>query len=156
EAHAHGIRILQDFVVNHVHQEHEYVKAHPEWFRTGCVCGQNGCDWTANRLECQFANYLSDVNWTLPEVVAQYSDDAVWWLDEFDLDGFRIDAVKHIEDIAVFNLTARIRQEFEAAGNRIFLTGETAMGWNDCGLSCNADQYGTINRYLGPFGLDGQ
>ena len=35
EAHAHGIRILQDYVINHVHEEHEYVAAHPEWFRTG-------------------------------------------------------------------------------------------------------------------------
>jgi glycosidase len=156
EAHAHGIRVLQDFVINHVHQDHEYFKAHPDWFRTGCICGQNGCDWTANRLECQFASYLPDVNWTKPEVVAQYSDDAVWWLDEFDLDGLRVDAVKHVEDIAVFDMTERIRREFEAAGNRIFLTGETAMGWSDCGLACNADQYGTINRYMGPFGLDGQ
>ncbi len=156
EAHAHGIRVLQDYVVNHVHQEHEYVKAHPDWFRTGCVFGQNGCDWTNNRLEGQFAGYLPDVNWTKPEVVEQYSDDAVFWLDEFDLDGFRVDAVKHVEDIAVFNLTERVRREFEAAGTRVFLTGETAMGWSDCGLACNANEYGTINRYLGNFGLDGQ
>ncbi|MBC8073796.1 MAG: hypothetical protein IAG13_36090, partial [Deltaproteobacteria bacterium] len=46
-AHAHGIRVLQDFVINHVHEDHEYVAEHPEWFRTGCVCGTDGCDWTA-------------------------------------------------------------------------------------------------------------
>lgn len=156
EAHAHGIRVLQDFVINHVHVEHEYVKAHPDWFRTGCVCGQNGCDWTRDRLSCQFASYLPDVDWTRPEVVEQFSDDAVWWLDTFDLDGFRVDAVKHVEDVAIFNLTARVREEFEAAGTRVFLSGETAMGWRDCGLACNADEYGTINRYMGAFGLDGQ
>jgi neopullulanase len=156
EAHAHGIRILQDYVVNHVHQDHEYVKTHPEWFRTGCVCGKGSCDWTANRLECQFADYLPDVDWSKSEVVEQFSDDAVWWMDEFDLDGLRVDAVKHVEDIAVFNLTNRLRQEFEAAGTRVFLTGETAMGWNDCGVACNAGEYGTINRYMGKHGLDGQ
>lgn len=156
EAHAHGIRVLADFVINHVHQEHEYARQHPSWFRTGCICGQQGCDWTEHRLDCQFADYLPDVNWTVPEVVAQWSEDAVWWLDRFDLDGLRLDAVKHVEDIAVINLSARIRDEFEAAGTRLFLTGETAMGWNDCGLGCNAGQYGTIARYLGPDGLDGQ
>jgi neopullulanase len=156
EAHAHGIRILSDFVVNHVHQQHEYVTQHADWFRSGCVCGGNNCDWTTHRLDCQFTSYLPDVNWSKPEVVEQYADDAVWWIDEFDLDGFRVDAVKHVEDVAVYNLTARLRETFEAAGTRVFLTGETAMGWNDCGLACNANEYGTINRYLGPFGLDGQ
>src|SRR5207247_1540361 len=65
------------------------------------------------------------------------------------------DAVKHVEDIAVMNLSARIRAEFEAAGTRVFLTGETAMGWGDCG-NCNANEYATIARYIGPHGLDGQ
>ena len=32
-AHAHGIRILQDYVINHVHEDHEYFLEHPEWFR---------------------------------------------------------------------------------------------------------------------------
>jgi hypothetical protein len=38
-AHARGIRVLMDFVVNHVHEDHEYFAEHPEWFRTGCECG---------------------------------------------------------------------------------------------------------------------
>jgi glycosidase len=156
EAHAHGIRVLQDFVVNHVHKEHEYFKAHPEWFRTGCICGTNNCDWTTHRLDCLFADYMPDVNWTVTELSEQMAADAIWWLDTFNLDGFRIDAVKHVEDAAITNLTNAIRTEFEAAGTRVFLTGETAMGWSDCGLACNADQYGTISRYIGPFGLDGQ
>ena len=64
--------------------------------------------------------------------------------------------MKHVEDLAVMNLSAALREEFEAGGTRLFLTGETAMGWSDCGLGCNADQYATIRRYIGPFGLDGQ
>lgn len=156
EAHAHGIRILQDFVVNHVHKEHEYFTAHPEWFRTGCLCGTNNCDWTVHRLDCLFADYLPDVNWTVPAVSEQYGDDAVYWLDTFDIDGLRMDAVKHVEDVATVNLSARIRDEFEAAGTKVFLTGETAMGWSDCGLACNQSQYDTISHYIGPNDLDGQ
>ena len=38
-AHAKGIRVLMDTVLNHVHQGHEYFTAHRDWFRTGCVCG---------------------------------------------------------------------------------------------------------------------
>ncbi|MDP3275050.1 MAG: alpha-amylase family glycosyl hydrolase [Deltaproteobacteria bacterium] len=156
EAHRHGIRVLQDFVVNHVHRDHEYFRTHPEWFRTGCVCGTNNCDWTANRLECLFTDYLPDVNWTVPELSLRLADDAAFWVDEFDFDGLRVDAVKHVEDIAVLNLRATLHERFENTGLRVFLTGETAMGWSDCGVGCNREQYDTISRYMGPLALDGQ
>jgi len=155
-AHAHGIRILQDYVINHVHEDHTYVAQHPEWFRTGCVCGTPGCDWTANALECTFTEYLPDIDHRVPEANAAFVDDAVWWLDTFDLDGLRVDAVKHVEEAATRNLAAAVREGFETAGTRYFLMGETAMGWNDCPDPCNDENYGTISRYVGPHGLDGQ
>lgn len=155
-AHAHGIRVLQDFVVNHVHEDHEYMAEHPEWFRTGCVCGTGGCDWTANALECTFTDYMPDIDHRVTEANAAFVDDAVWWLETFDLDGLRVDAVKHVEEAAVRNLAAAVRERFERAGTRYFLMGETAMGWNDCPDPCNDENYGTISRYVGPFGLDGQ
>lgn len=157
EAHAHGIRILQDFVVNHVHEEHEYMKEHPEWFRTGCVCGTENCDWTSHALDCMFAPYLPDINHSVPEANAAFVADAIWWLDEFNLDGLRVDAVKHVEEVATRNLAAEVREGFEAAGAaRYFLMGETAMGWSDCPDPCNDENYGTIAKYVGPHGLDGQ
>jgi glycosidase len=150
--------VLQDFVVNHVHKEHDYFQQHPEWFRTGCVCGTANCDWTTHRLDCMFAPYMPDVNWTLPEVNDQWDADAIWWLDQFGIDGLRIDAVKHVEDAATMNLATRIRRELEPGGTRVFLTGETAMGWSDCSLQCNeaAGQYSTIAHYVAPMQLDGQ
>lgn len=157
EAHKHGIRILQDFVVNHVHQEHEYVAAHPDWFRQGCVCGTNNCDWTSHALDCMFADYMPDINHSVPEANAQFVADAIWWQDEFDLDGVRVDAVKHVEEVATRNLAAEVRETFELSGKtKYFLMGETAMGWNDCGDPCNDENYGTISKYIGPQGLDGQ
>jgi len=156
EAHAHGIRILQDYVVNHVHEDHEYFKQHPEWFRTGCVCGTAGCDWTEKALECLFASYLPDINHSVPEANARFVDDAVYWLDAFDLDGLRVDAVKHVEEVATRNLAAEVRERFELGGTKYFLMGETAMGWSDCADPCNDGNYGTIAKYLGPSQLDGQ
>ncbi|MCH9686776.1 MAG: hypothetical protein K0V04_35410 [Deltaproteobacteria bacterium] len=156
EAHAHGIRILQDYVINHVHEEHEYVAEHPDWFRTNCVCGTNDCGWTEAALYCLFQPYMPDINHTVPEANARFVEDAVWWLDEFDLDGLRVDAVKHVEEIATRNLSAEVREQFESAGTHYFLMGETAMGWNDCADPCNDENYETIARYVGPHGLDGQ
>jgi len=158
-AHAHGIRVLMDYVIHHVHQDHEYVAQHPEWFHQGCICGTNNCDWDSHRLDCVFTNYLPNIDWTNADASQQFSSDAVWWLDTFDLDGFRVDAVKQVPDAAVMNVATAVRREFEATGNRVFMTGETAMGWSDCDLSCNAWQYDLISHYIGgapPGMLDGQ
>ena len=160
EAHKHGIRVLQDNVIHHVHSDHEYVATHPEWFiLDGCVCGTGGCDWTAHALDCMFTDYLPNVDHSNPEANKAFVDDSVWWLDEFDLDGLRVDAVKHVPEVATRNVAAEVRERFERAGTRYFLMGETAMGWDDCdgnNASCNAQNYDTIAQYMGPFGLDGQ
>jgi glycosidase len=155
-AHRRGIRVLMDYVVNHVHEDHEYYQAHPEWFRTGCTCGSPGCDWTDKRLECLFKPYLPDVNWQVRDAGEQMIADAIWWLERFDLDGLRVDAVKHVEDLAVFDLSTRIHDRFETGGTEYFLLGETAMGWSGDNVDDNLEQYATIARYLGPRALNGQ
>jgi glycosidase len=158
-AHARGIRVLMDLALNQVHELHPYVTSHPEWFNTGCICGTAGCDWTAHRLDCMFRPYTPDINWQNKVANEQFLADAEGWMERFDLDGFRVDAVKHVHDSAVFNLGTRVREKFEGGGAKLFLLGETAMGW--CAdqaptSTCNADQYGTISRYIGPYGLSGQ
>ena len=158
-AHQKGIRVLMDWALNQVHEDHPYVSEHPEWFNTGCVCGTAGCDWTERRLDCLFKPYLPDINWENRAASEQFIRDALDWMERFDLDGFRVDAVKHVPDGAVFNLGTRVRESFERGNAKTFLMGETAMGWcanQSPTSSCNATQYGTISRYINPFGLTGQ
>ena len=155
-AHDAGIRVMMDFVVNHVHEDHEYFEDHPEWFNSGCICGQQDCDWTERRLDCQFTSYMPDVNWKNRNASEQFIADALWWMETFDLDGARIDAVKHVENLAVSNLVSQINNRFETVGTDVYLKGETAMGWSGHSLEANQDQYGAINAYMGPDGLDGQ
>ena len=155
-AHDAGMRVMMDFVVNHVHEDHEYFEAHPEWFNTGCICGQANCDWTEHRLDCQFTAYMPDVNWKNRNASEQFIADALWWMETFDLDGARIDAVKHVENLAVSNLVAQINERFETVGTDVYLKGETAMGWSGHSLEANQAQYDAINAYMGPEGLDGQ
>ena len=155
-AHGHGIRVLMDLVVNHVHEDHPYYRDHPEWFNSGCICGTAGCDWTAERLTCLFTSYMPDIDWRNREASEQFLADAEWWLEAFDLDGFRIDAVKHVDDLAVRNLAVRVVEGFETAGTDYYLDGETAMGWAGDRLEDNLPEYAAISRSIGPWGLDGQ
>ncbi|MAV78494.1 MAG: glycosyl hydrolase, partial [Euryarchaeota archaeon] len=155
-AHEGGIRVMMDFVVNHVHEDHEYFQNNPEWFNSGCICGQENCDWTEHRLDCQFTSYMPDLDWKNRNASEQFIADALWWMEEYNLDGARIDAVKHVENLAVSNLVAQINERFETVGNDVYLKGETAMGWSGHSLEDNQAQYGAINDYMGPDGLDGQ
>ena len=155
-AHGAGLRVMMDYVVNHVHEDHTYYQENPEWFNQGCICGTSNCDWTEHRLDCQFTSYMPDVNWKERNASEQFIEDALWWLEEFNLDGARIDAVKHVDDLAITNLATRVQQRFETVGTEYYLKGETAMGWAGHDLASNQDQYETINRYMGQNGLDGQ
>ncbi len=161
EAHRRGIRVLLDLINNQVHRQHEYYTAHPEWFRTGCVCGVDpGCGWSERPLDCLFTSYLPDINWRVPATEQQFIADAVNWIDVYGLDGFRVDAVKHVEPNAVYDLRAELSRRFEQGGTHLYMVGETAVGASDsidygCGQSY-ANGYDWIDAYVGPHTLDGQ
>lgn len=161
EAHRRGIRVLFDLINNQIHEQHEYFEPHRSWFRTGCVCGVDpGCGWSERPLDCLFAPYLPDINWRVPEAEERFIDDALYWVDAFGIDGFRIDAVKHVETSSIFNLRAALRRRFEQGGERLYLVGETAVGqWDSADYGCGeefANGYAWIDAYVGEHALDGQ
>ena len=160
-AHARGIRVLVDLINNQVHEEHAYVQTNPEWFRRSCVCGIDaGCGWSERPLECLFAPYLPDINWRSEGARRQFIDDALFWIEEFDVDGFRVDAVKHVETMAIYNLREALANRFEQGGHRIVMLGETAVSAQDqyaglCGVQFD-NGYEWIDAYTGQNALDGQ
>ena len=155
-AHDNGMRVMMDFVVNHVHEDHEYVQNNPDWFTSGCICGGRTAigpstgSTASSRRTCRM--WIGRIGQASEQMIA----DALWWMETFDLDGARIDAVKHVENLAVANLVSQINERFETVGNDVYLKGETAMGWSGHSLEDNQAQYGAINAYMGPDGLDGQ
>jgi len=131
EAHRRGLRVVLDWVQNDLHNSHPYVRDHTAegWFHGdgSCVCGAPGCGWEERALECWFTPYLPDVDFRVTAAADQIAEDAAHWLVEGGADGFRIDAVKHMEHTALSTLRARVAR-LEAGGVRHLLMGEAFTG----------------------------
>jgi len=152
-AHEHGIKVLLDYAMNHVHEDNPLVSEHPDWFwpldyNGGCVCGQ-GCDWNDvyEQKRCWFTSYLPDWNFTNDAARAYSVNNAIEWIQNTGVDGFRLDAVKHIETEWIEDLRQRVTDEIEpASGEHFYMVGETFE---------SADRE-ILKRYVGPDLLDGQ
>ena len=152
EAHARGIRVLLDLVPNHVYEDHPIVADGMArgWFNVGeqgeCVCGTPSCPWADHIRTCWFTSYLPDFHFEHPEVMQWVVDDAVWWQQTFDTDGFRIDAVPMMPRAATRRIVHALRK---ATGPRdaVFSIGEIFTG---------GGRFGTedLRYHLGPDGLD--
>jgi glycosidase len=147
DAHARGIRIVFDVVPNHVHDQHPYYAQHPDWFDgdKSCVCGVGSCDWATYEQTCWFAPYLPDINWDNADAARQISSDVTAWLDAYDGDGLRIDAVPMMPRSAVRRIAYDVRTRIDGGAHASFLLGEIFTG---------PGGYGDIREHLGPFELD--
>lgn len=149
-AQAKGIRVLIDFAANHVHSDHPWWAQHQGdgWFYDYNTCDNGGFD--LRPLRCWFRPYLPDLNYTVPAVVDAMVDNAIWWIKEFGIDGFRVDAVKHMPHVLPMTLRARIQKEIETTGLKFYMVGETFVGqWEHGGQN-------TIKLYVNDWELDGQ
>jgi glycosidase len=151
-AHARGMRVLLDIVMNHVHDTHPYWSerpADPAWFNhpdAACICGQS-CPWSGFIRECWFDPFLPDLRLENPAVVERVVEDAAWWVEAFDVDGLRIDAVPMMPRLAVRHLRERLAERYQVGGEHIYLVGETYSFVGDQPL---------LRWYLGPHTLSGQ
>jgi glycosidase len=152
EAHKQGVKIVFDYVMNHVHAESSVYKNHNGWFWSlqysgkDCVCG-GGCSWETSpeKDRCWFRPYLPDFNFTLADARKFSVDNAVKWAKDLGVDGMRLDAVKHIEMSWLTDLRSELKK-LTPAGQTFYLVGETFT--SDKGL---------LKSYIDPATkLDGQ
>lgn len=127
-AHQHNINVILDFVSNHVHENNPLIQEHPEWatelyLPDGTL---NTEKWDEYRLTTWFDTFLPTLDLENPEVTDVISDSAVFWIENYNLDGFRHDATKHIPEIYWRTLTKKLKERVVIPQNkRIYQVGET-------------------------------
>ncbi len=150
-AHARGIAIILDLVPNHLYETNPVVLEHRDhgWFNEHegpCVCGTPTCPWSELAEVCWFAPYLPDLRLEHPDAMDFSVGEIAWWVQSFDVDGVRIDAVPMMPRAASRRIVDAVRSSSSPGNDRLVL-GEVFTGGGTAGVA-------GIRYYLGPDGLD--
>jgi cyclomaltodextrinase / maltogenic alpha-amylase / neopullulanase len=125
DAQRKDMNVLLDYVANHVHELHPLFQQHPEYATNLYLPDgtMNVEKWDEQRLTTWFDTFMPTLDFSNPEVVDMMTDSAIYWLKEFNLDGFRHDACKHVDEAFWRTLTLKIKQNFP--GKHPYQIGET-------------------------------
>jgi glycosidase len=113
EAHARGIRVIVDMVINHASSEHPFFQqalldpGSPwrEWFLWSDTAGPRNewggsgwhrSPWRAEYYYGFFSRVMPDLNWESAALREEMKNVATFWLREMGADGLRLDAVRHL------------------------------------------------------------
>ena len=126
-AHERNIKVIVDFVSNHVHEEHPYHIQYPEWFSSYNLPNgeKNLRRWDGDtRLTTWFESFLPTFDFSKnPEAIDAVVNDAISFIDEYNVDGFRQDATKHVPHKFWKTFTKSINKAYP--NKNIFQIGET-------------------------------
>jgi glycosidase len=128
-AHNKNIKVLLDFVSNHVHEQHPFYKNNRDWFgQLELPDGRlNLRFWDEYRLTTWFEPYMPSFDYlSSKEARNAMTDNAAWWLNETGADGFRHDAVKHVPNEFWRELTRKLKKEVASKRELdVYQIGET-------------------------------
>ena len=145
-AHSNGLSVLLDYVANHVHEQHAVYQKHKDWVTPLYLPDgtMNTEKWDEHRLTTWFDTFLPTLDLEKQEVTDFMVDSAIYWITEYDFDGFRHDATKHIPNNFWRTLNKKVKKISQEKGKYIYQIGET---------------YGShelVNSYIGSGLLDAQ
>jgi len=118
-AHEKGIKVILDFVVNHTGPNHPWVNdpEREDWFHEEQAIMDNN---DSEQLENGWIYGLPDLNTENPEVREYLFDAAKWWIEETNIDGYRLDTVKHVPT----DFWEEFSQEVKSVKDDFYLIGE--------------------------------
>jgi glycosidase len=110
-AHAHGLKMIFDFVPNHVGPNHPWASAPPEpdWFHGTkehhsafsaefqyLVDPHAPQKYWHDVVDGWFADVLPDVNQENADVAQYFIENALWWAETTGIDGYRLDTFPYV------------------------------------------------------------
>ncbi|SEK74756.1 alpha-amylase [Carnobacterium iners] len=110
------------------------------------IQGENKSWADDSKVNDEHGNYdylmYADIDYSHPDVIEETKNWAKWFVEETGVDGFRLDAIKHINEDFIFDLVKTIRNKF---GEQFYIVGEY---WGN--------DYDEMENYLeaGDFNLD--
>jgi len=159
KAHEKKLKVVLDVVINHLGYGHPWLAddEHAHWFHDFCPI--NFADQKSVE-QCWLAG-LPDLNTENPAVRRHLVSWALWLIDQTGVDGFRVDAARHLPKDFLLEWTGAIKAQHP----RFWILGEIyssgyryQSGFLDAGLDAVTDfqTYDTVRIGLDPRGNLGQ
>jgi neopullulanase len=162
QAHARGIKVIQDQVANHVGSQHPWLSDPPltDWFHGSLqqhslnrfqnsvlLSPHANRDEVRNTLDGWFSADLPDMNQDQAEVSVYEIQNSLWWIGISGIDGIRQDTIQYMPRKFIRDLSDALHRQyskmwmvgevfdFDAAQTSFFIGGHT--GWD--GLDTHLD-----------------
>jgi neopullulanase len=121
-----GLKLIKDYVTNHWGAEHWMFKDMPtyNWFHQFPGYAQSNYRMTTQFdpnasardakycMDGWFVTSMPDLNQSNPLVVNYLTQNAIWWIEYADLDGFRVDTYSYNDKIGIAKWTKTITDEY--------------------------------------------
>lgn len=126
ELHRRDMKLIMDYVTNHWGAEHWMLKDLPtyDWihqfpgyaqtnYRMASQFDPNASETDAKLcMDGWFVKSMPDLNQSNPLVLNYLTQNALWWIEYADLDGFRVDTYSYNDKIAIAKWTKAITDEY--------------------------------------------
>ena len=124
-AHDHDLNVILDYVANHMHINSPVLKEHPDWTTPMYLPdGRRNLElWDDERLTTWFDVHIPTLDLEREEICEPLTDSALYWIANYDFDGFRHDACKHIPENYWRMLCRKMKTRFP--DRRLWQIGET-------------------------------
>lgn len=135
QAHALGLKVIQDQVANHVGSHHPWLNDPPldDWFhgttakhlknpfRADLLLSPNAAAQERNRtLDGWFDDSLPDMNQDEPEVARYEIENALWWIGMTGIDGIREDTIQYLPRSFIRELLRALHRQYP----KMWMVGE--------------------------------